>query len=83
MEVVEIGEPDDALVRAVLVKHFLDRQLVVDTATVDYLALRIERSLAAAREIVESLDREALTTARRITRQMAAEVLRRLEEQRR
>ncbi|MDO9441211.1 MAG: DnaA/Hda family protein [Beijerinckiaceae bacterium] len=76
---VEIGEPDDALVRAVLVKLFVDRQLVVDTSVVEYLALRIERSLDAARGVVEALDREALAQGRAITRPIAAEVLRRME----
>jgi chromosomal replication initiation ATPase DnaA len=76
---VEIGEPDDALVRAVLVKLFVDRQLVVDTSVVEYLALRIERSLDAARRVVEALDREALAQGRAITRPIAAEVLRRTE----
>ncbi len=76
---VEIAEPDDALVRAVLVKHFIDRQLVVDTTVVEYLAMRIERSLDAARQVVEALDREALMAGRRITRPMAGEVLRALE----
>lgn len=76
---VEIAEPDDALVRAVLVKHFIDRQLVVDTTVVEYLAMRIERSLDAARQVVEALDQEALTAGRRITRPMAGEVLRALE----
>jgi chromosomal replication initiation ATPase DnaA len=76
---VEIGEPDDALVRAVLVKLFVDRQLVVDTSVVEYLALRIERSLDAARSVVEALDREALAQGRAITRPIAAEVLRRTE----
>lgn len=69
----EIGAPDEALLKAVLVKLFVDRQLVVDTGVVDYLALRIERSLAAAREVVERLDRTALAQGRRITRAMAAE----------
>ncbi len=78
---VEIGEPDDALVRAVLVKLFVDRQLVVDTSVVEYLALRIERSIDAARAIVEALDREALAQRRPITRPIAADVLRRLEGQ--
>ena len=76
---VEIAEPDDALVRAVLVKHFIDRQLVVDTTVVEYLAMRIERSLDAARQVVEALDQEALMAGRRITRPMAGEVLRALE----
>ena len=44
-----IGAPDDALMRAVLVKLFADRQLVVD-GVVDYLVLRLERSLGAARQ---------------------------------
>ena len=76
---VEIAEPDEALVRAVLVKHFIDRQLVVDTTVVEYLAMRIERSLDAARQVVDALDREALMAGRRITRPMAGEVLRALE----
>jgi chromosomal replication initiation ATPase DnaA len=76
---VEIGEPDDALVRAVLVKLFVDRQLVVDTSVVEYLAVRIERSLDAARAIVEALDREALAQNRPITRPIAIDVLRRLD----
>jgi len=74
---VEIGEPDDALIRAVLVKLFFDRQLVVDASVIEYLALRIERSLDAARGIVDSLDREALAQGRPVTRPMAAAVLRR------
>lgn len=72
---VSLDPPDDALLRAVLVKLFVDRQLVVDTTVVDYVAVRIERSLARAAEVVAALDREALSRGRRITRPMAAEVL--------
>jgi chromosomal replication initiation ATPase DnaA len=68
---VSLEAPDDALLRAVLVKLFVDRQLVVDTSVIDYLSLRIERSLAAAAEAVAALDREALSRGRRITRPMA------------
>ena len=79
---VEIDPPDEALVRAVLVKLCLDRQLRVDTGLIEFLALRIERSLGAARSIVDVLDREALSQQRAITRPMASEVLRRLDESR-
>src|ERR687889_1706079 len=72
---VTLEAPDDALLKAVLVKLFVDRQLVVDTSVVDYIALRIERSLARAAEVVAALDREALSRGRRITRVMAAEFL--------
>lgn len=70
-----LGAPDDALLRAVLVKLFGDRQLLVDTNVVDYVALRIERSLARAAEIVAKLDREALSRNRRVTRPIAAQLL--------
>lgn len=72
---VSLEAPDDALLKAVLVKLFVDRQLVVDTSVVDYIALRIERSLAKAAEIVTLLDKEALSRGRRVSRAIAAEVL--------
>jgi chromosomal replication initiation ATPase DnaA len=75
MPVVELGAPDDALLRAVLVKLFADRQLAVDESLLGYLAHRIERSFAAARAIVERLDREALRLHRPVTRALAAEIL--------
>ncbi|MET0606580.1 MAG: DnaA/Hda family protein [Beijerinckiaceae bacterium] len=72
---VEISAPDDALLRALLVKLFMDRQLVVDTRVIDTIILNAERSFAAARAIVETLDRTALAAGRRITRAMAQEAI--------
>lgn len=73
--VVELSAPDDALLRAVLVKLFADRQLAVDEGLIGYLATRIERSFAGARAAVEDLDREALRQKRPVTRALAAELL--------
>jgi len=73
---VALSAPDDALLRAVLVKLFADRQLGVDSSLVSYLVTRIERSFAAARAAVETLDREALRMQRPVTRALAAELLR-------
>ncbi|KRE13903.1 hypothetical protein ASE63_18010 [Bosea sp. Root381] len=70
-----IEPPDDALLRAVLVKLFIDRQLVVDTGIIDALVLRMERSFAAARALVDALDRLSLERGRRVTRALATEVL--------
>ncbi len=70
---VAIAAADDALLKAVLVKLFLDRQLVVDTGVIDAVALRIPRSLAHARKVVQSIDRAALERGKRVTRAMAAE----------
>lgn len=76
--VAGIAAPDDALLRAVLVKLFLDRQLMVDASVVAYIASRAERSLAFARRVVCELDQEALSRRGRVTRAMAGEVLARL-----
>lgn len=72
---VELRSPDDALLRAVMVKLFADRQLAVDEALIAYLSTRMERSFAAARAAVEDLDREALRQKRPVTRALAAELL--------
>lgn len=75
---IAIEAPDDALLRAVLVKLFVDRQLVVDLGVIEAVALRIDRSLGRARDVVAELDRDALGRGRRISRPLALAVLRRM-----
>ena len=72
---VEIQEPDDDLLRLVLVKLFADRQIVVDPGVVDYLVVRMERSLGVACRAVEAIDREALAGRVKITKPLAGRVL--------
>ena len=76
LPVVTLAPPDDALLRAVLVKLFADRQLAVDEALVGYMATRIERTFQAARAVVARLDQAAIERKRPLTRALAAEVLR-------
>jgi chromosomal replication initiation ATPase DnaA len=76
LPVVPLAEPDDLLFRALIVKFCADRQLAVDESVVGYLATRIERSYAAARQAVDRLDREALRLGRPVTRALAAELMR-------
>ncbi len=76
---VRIAPPDEALLAAVLVKLFADRQLTVPQSLIDWLVLRMERALGTARAVVEALDARALAEGRAITRAMAAEVLDRLQ----
>ena len=72
---VKIDGPDDALLNAVLFKLFIDRQLVIDTTIITFIHSRIERSIAAARDFVERLDREGLARGKPITRALAAQLL--------
>ncbi len=69
---VTIEEPDEALLSAVLVKLFADRQISVEPGVIGYILKRMERSMAAASELVEALDRTALAERRRVTRALAS-----------
>ena len=76
LPIVTLAAPDDALLRAVVIKLFADRQLQVDESVVAYLATRVERSLAGARAAVDLIDAAALRLQRPVTRALAAELLR-------
>jgi chromosomal replication initiation ATPase DnaA len=77
-QLVELSEPDDDLLRQVIVKLFADRQIAIDPGVVDYLVTRMERSLDAAGRLVAEMDHEALARGARLTRVVAATALKRL-----
>lgn len=73
-QVAEISPPDDALLAAVLVKLFRDRQVQITADAVDYLIRRMDRSLAAARAIVDAADHQALAQKRPVTVKLLSEL---------
>ena len=75
LPVLDINEPDDMLLSALLMKLFSDRQLQVDYPVVDYILPRMERSFAAASGLVMKLDEAALSGKRKITRALARDIL--------
>lgn len=70
-----LGPPDDALLPAVLVKLFSDRQIQVAPDVIGWLAARMERDLGLARHLVAAIDRKSLADRRPVTRRLAAELL--------
>jgi chromosomal replication initiation ATPase DnaA len=76
---VAIGPPDDALLGAVLLKLFADRQLVVSEAVIEYLVRHMERSFDAAQAVVAGLDAASLRQRRPITVALARSLLERIE----
>ena len=74
-QVARLGAPEDALLRAVLVKLFADRQLRTGEGVITYMLTRMERSLAAARDLVAEIDRRALAEKANITRPFVAGVM--------
>lgn len=73
--VVQIAEPDDSLLFAIITKLFADRQLAPEPDLIPWLVQRVERSYAAARDAVAALDAAALAERREITRTLARRVL--------
>jgi chromosomal replication initiation ATPase DnaA len=72
---IEIARPDDALLAAILVKQFGDRQLRVAPEVITYLTRHMERSFAAAVDIVTQLDAVSLREARAISVPLASKLL--------
>ncbi len=64
---VAIAPPDDALMAAILVKLFADRQLRIDVGVIAFMLDRMERSFDAARRLVAAIDAAALEERRNVT----------------
>lgn len=75
LAIITIEDPDDALLGAVLVKLFADRQLAVEPPVIGYLLRHLDRSFEAARATVAAIDGLALARQRKVTRAIAAEAL--------
>tara|TARA_Y100000814_G_scaffold288753_1_gene260680 strand:- start:244 stop:921 length:678 start_codon:yes stop_codon:yes gene_type:complete len=65
--VINLKRADDGLLEAVLIKLFTDRQLKVQAEVIPYLVRRMDRSIAAAQEIVSLIDDVALAEKKMIT----------------
>jgi Hda, lid domain len=72
---VEIGPPDDGLISNLIMKLLGDRGIAVPPELPAFLLPRIERSYVAVQQVVDALDRAALSHHRRITVAMAKRAL--------
>lgn len=72
---VSITPPDDGLMAALVVKLFRDRQLRIDTAIVEYLLARTDRSFEGLRDTIAKIDATALEERRNITIPLIRRVL--------
>ncbi len=75
-----IHAPDDILLASVIIKLFSDRQLSATNDVISYLLPRMERSFAAAREVVERADKMALSEKRGISIPLMRKVLTEMQE---
>lgn len=72
---VEIGQPDDMLLEAVLWKLFADRQIKPPRQIIIYLLKRMERSIAEAEKWVSALDARALAEGRPASLRMIRDMM--------
>jgi chromosomal replication initiation ATPase DnaA len=66
----ELGEPDEALLTALAVKLFADRQLLVPQAVVTSLVRNLERTPAAIRAFIATADAEAMRLQKPVNLQL-------------
>jgi chromosomal replication initiation ATPase DnaA len=78
---VAIQPPDDTLLAAILVKLFADRQLQVGQDVISYVVPRMERSFAAALDLVATADKIALAEKRNIAVPLMRRILLQTAEQ--
>lgn len=72
---VEIAPPDEMVLAAVLVKLFSDRQIVIGADVLAYILPRMERSFAAAHDLVARADHLALSEKKPVTIPLMRRVL--------
>ena len=73
--VFSISEPDDQLMRMVLMKLSSDRQIQLNLNVIEYLLPRIERSFEAIQRYVLALDEYSLREKRKITIPLAKKII--------
>ncbi|MEK7266420.1 MAG: hypothetical protein AAB227_10015 [Pseudomonadota bacterium] len=78
---ISLNEPDEALLRAVIVKIFNDRQLRATEAIADYAAPRLAKTFAAAQAFVAALDALSIEKGQSIGVKLAREALANLSEE--
>lgn len=70
-----LGAPDDALLSALIVKLFADRQLTVPETIAAHILNALERSPGAVRDFIVKADTYALSLHRKITPSLIRELL--------
>jgi len=71
----EINLPDDGLLKALLAKHFFDRQCPVSEQVLNYIVNRMERSYSAAQQLPAEMDNLALSRKVPVSLTIARQVL--------
>ena len=72
---IEISQPEETLMQAVLIKQFTDRQLSVSPEVIAYILKNMERSFKAASLLTQKADELSLAERRAVTIPLVRRVL--------
>jgi chromosomal replication initiation ATPase DnaA len=78
---ISLEEPDEALLRAVILKLFRDRQLRANEAIADYAVHRIPKTFVAAQRFVSALDAASIEKGKPVGLKLAREIVANLSEE--
>ena len=73
--VAKLEPPDDAILRQLLEKYFVARQLAISLPVLDYMVSRMERSFQAVQTIAAAMDRRSLAERRNLTLPLARDIM--------
>jgi len=77
---VGLGQPDEALLNALLARLIAERQMRVEEGVQKYLLARLPRNCAAIREAAARLDRASLSAGTRVTQKLAGVIAAELQD---
>ena len=63
----KIMQPDDELMKLVLIKIFNDKQLLINPNVINFLKSRLERSYKSINDFIEKIDKFSLEKGKKIT----------------
>lgn len=76
---VAIGEPDDEMLTALIVKLFNDRQIMISPEVLSYIIQNMQRSFSYAQKLVAEVDEISLAYKRAVSVPLVKEAIRTLE----
>ena len=78
---IEIHEPDDDMLSALIIKLFTDRQLIISPEILEYMIKNMHRSFYFCNKLVEEIDNISLSRKRAITINIVKEAINVLNNQ--
>ena len=64
---IAISKPDDELLSSLIMKLFMDRQIVVSDEVINYMVINMQRSFSYAHKLVEEIDNISLSYKRAVS----------------